>query len=98
MPEAAVTTIATARVRSGRAHATPTRRRSSRPVREVGTPTLRRRRLHQVRRRRAQRALDAAIERDLAAADGVDDDARRVGRIPDLELQLDVDRLITEAA
>ena len=35
--------------------------------------------------------------RDLAAADGVDHDPRRVGRVPHLELELDIDGLIAEA-
>ena len=34
----------------------------------------------------------------LQRADGVDDDTGRVRRVPDLELELDVDRLIAEAA
>src|SRR6185436_18048290 len=55
------------------------------------------RRLHEVRRGRHEATLEAAIERDLAAADGVDDDARRVRRVPHLELELDVDRLVAEA-
>src|SRR4051794_39561772 len=54
--------------------------------------------LHQPGRRSAEGALDPAIERDLARANGVDHHARGVGRVPDLELQLDVDRLIAEAA
>src|SRR4029450_4484922 len=55
------------------------------------------RRLHEVRGGGQQPALEAAIERDLAAPDGVDDHAGRVRRVPHLELELDVDRLIAEA-
>src|SRR5712691_13389648 len=57
-----------------------------------------RRRLHQVRRGREERSLEPPVERDLAATDGVDDHAGRVRRVPHLELQLDVDRLVAEAA
>src|SRR5205823_10253068 len=41
-------------------------------------------------------ALQPAVERDAAAPDGIDDDTGRVRRVPHLELQLDVDGLITE--
>src|SRR5262245_21435936 len=54
------------------------------------------RRLHQIRGWRQQRALEPAVHRGLAAADGVDHDAGRVGGVPDLELQLHVDRLVAE--
>ena len=57
-----------------------------------------RRRLHEVRRRAEQRATDAAVERELRAAHRVDDDAGRVGRVPDLELELDVERHVAEVA
>src|SRR3712207_5938757 len=54
------------------------------------------RRLHQVRRRRLERAADAVVQRELAAAHGVGDDARRVRRVPHLELHLDVQRHVAE--
>src|SRR5256886_7519959 len=57
-----------------------------------------RRRLHEVGRRLEERALQAPVQRDLARADRVDDDSRGVRRVPYLELQLDVDRLVAEAA
>src|SRR5581483_1588541 len=57
---------------------------------------LLRRRLHQVRARRLERAGDPVVERQLGEPDGVDDDAGRVGRVPDLELQLDVQRDVAE--
>src|SRR5947199_2825553 len=46
---------------------------------------LHRGRLHQVRARLLERPADAVVQRQLAAAHGVDDDARRVRRVPDLE-------------
>src|SRR5687767_5709515 len=46
--------------------------------------------LHEVARRCDERALQAAIETQLDAADGVGDDAGAVGRVPDLELELGV--------
>ena len=45
-----------------------------------------------------QRAAEAAVERQLGAAHGVDHDAGRVRRVPDLQLQLDVQRHIAEGA
>ncbi len=39
---------------------------------------------------------DAVVQRELAQAHGVDDDARRVRRVPDLELHLDVQRHVAE--
>src|SRR5213595_1087184 len=42
---------------------------------------LHRRRLHGVRARTLERTADAAVERQLGAAHGVDDDAGRVGRV-----------------
>src|SRR5690606_27661296 len=45
--------------------------------------TLHRRGLHEVRRRRQDRATDAAVLGDLGRPDGVDDDAGRVGGVPD---------------
>src|SRR5439155_23001403 len=56
------------------------------------------RRLHQVCRGGEERALDAAVHGDLAGANGIDDDAGRVGRVPHLQLELEVDRLIAEGA
>src|SRR5581483_8716148 len=57
---------------------------------------LPRRRLHEIARWPDQRAADAAIERQLGAADGVDHDARRVRRVPDFELQLAIQRHVAE--
>ena len=54
-----------------------------------------RRALHEVARRRDERALQAAIEAQLQAADGVGDDAGAVGAVPDLELELGVERHVT---
>ena len=54
------------------------------------------RRLHEVRARAVELAADAVVERELAAADGVDDDAGRVGRVPHLELELQVQRHVAE--
>ena len=45
-----------------------------------------------------QRAADAAVLGDLGGADRVDDDAGRVGRVPDLELVLQVERHVAERA
>ena len=59
---------------------------------------LHRRGLHEVRRRREDRAADAAVLGDLRGADGVDDDAGRVGRVPDLELVLEVQGHLAERA
>ena len=53
---------------------------------------LLRRALHEVARRRDERALQPAIEAELQAADGVGDDAGAVGAVPDLELELGVER------
>jgi hypothetical protein len=41
-------------------------------------------------------AADAVVERELAAAHAVDDDAGRVRRVPDLELHLEVERHVAE--
>ena len=57
---------------------------------------LHRRRLHEVGRRAEQRATDAPVEGHLGAAHGVDDHAGRVGGVPDLELELQVERHVTE--
>src|SRR3954462_6855304 len=54
------------------------------------------RRLHEVRARAVDLAAEAVVQRELAAADGVDDDAGRVGRVPDLELHLHVERHVAE--
>src|SRR5436190_48948 len=59
---------------------------------------LDRRRLHEVRRHRDQRATDAAVLGDLGRADRVDDDAGGVGGVPDLELVLQVQRDVAERA
>ena len=40
----------------------------------------------------------AALKRDLGAAQRVDDDTGRVGRVPHLELELDVERHVAEVA
>src|SRR4051794_2472826 len=53
-------------------------------------------RLHEVRARRDERTGDAVVERELREADGVDDDAGRVRRVPHLELQLDIQRHVAE--
>src|SRR5207237_1606826 len=53
---------------------------------------LLRRALHEVARGRDERALQATIEAELEAADGVSDDARRVRGVPHLELELGVER------
>ena len=53
---------------------------------------LRRRALHEVARRGDQRPAEAAVEAELQTADRVGDDAGAVGRVPDLELELGVER------
>src|SRR5205809_4936296 len=57
---------------------------------------LARRRLHEVRRRRDDRASEAPIERELAAAYCVDHDAGAVRRVPDLQLDLRIQRDVAE--
>src|SRR6267143_353791 len=52
------------------------------------------RRFHEVGRRGQQASLEPPVQGELAATDGVDHDAGRVRRVPDLELQLHVDRLL----
>src|SRR5690606_8456943 len=52
--------------------------------------------LHEVGRRGVDRAADAAVLGDLRRADRVDDDAGRVGRVPHLELVLEVEGHLTE--
>ena len=59
---------------------------------------LDRRRLHEVRGRPLQRPRDVAVEGQLGAAHRVDDHAGRVRRVPDFELQLDVERHVAERA
>src|SRR5262245_38902431 len=59
---------------------------------------LHRRGLHEVRRRRDERATDAAVLGDLRRTDRVDDDAGGVGGVPDLELVLQVQRDVAERA
>ena len=54
------------------------------------------RRLHEVGARPVELAADAVVERQLQAAHGVDDDAGRVGGVPDLELELGVERHAAE--
>src|SRR5699024_7435526 len=51
---------------------------------------LLRRRLHEVRRRGQDRATDVAVSCDLRSAEGVDDDTRRVRRVPYFELVLHI--------
>src|SRR3954471_17413730 len=53
-------------------------------------------RLHQVRARLDERAGDTLVQRELREADGVDDDAGRVRRVPHLELELHVERHVAE--
>src|SRR5438045_8637521 len=57
---------------------------------------LARRRLHEIGRRRDDRASEAPIEGELAAAYCVDDHPRAVWRVPDLELDLTVQRDVAE--
>src|SRR5262249_46245220 len=57
----------------------------------LGVGALRGRRLHQVGAGAVELAGDAVVEGQLQAAHGVDDDARRVRRVPDLELELRVE-------
>src|SRR4051812_48721159 len=52
--------------------------------------------LHVIARRADERAADLAVERQLGAADRIDDHAGRVGRVPHFELQLDIERYIAE--
>src|SRR5665647_3551773 len=54
--------------------------------------------LHQVRRSGDQGAADATVLGDLRRTDAVDDDAGRVGGVPDLELVLQVERDVAECA
>src|SRR5450756_1803990 len=66
------------------------------PAHVVGA--LYRRGLHQVGRGGDQGAADAAVLGDLGRTDAVDDDAGRVGGVPDLELVLEVQRHVAERA
>src|SRR5439155_1196598 len=59
---------------------------------------LDRRGLLEIRRGPDERPRKPVVERELRASDRVDDDAGRVRRIPDLELQLDVERNIADCA
>src|SRR5215475_9574156 len=59
---------------------------------------LHRRRLHEVARRRKDRTGQLAVHGDLAGAQRVDDDARRVRRVVHLELELGVQRYVAERA
>ena len=59
---------------------------------------LHRRRLHEVAAGALERPGEPTVETDLGAADGVDDDAGAVGRVDDLELELDVERHVAEGA
>src|SRR2546425_171865 len=78
--------------------ASPARLASARCFPGAVVVVLHRRRLHEVARRRQQRAADAAVEAETGAANGVDDHARGVGRVPHLELQLDVQGHVTKVA
>src|SRR3990172_1373479 len=53
---------------------------------------LERRTLHEVGRGSDERARQAPVEAELGAADGVGDDAGAVGAVPDLELELEIER------
>src|SRR5947209_16037056 len=64
----------------------------------AGVLDLHRRRLHEVRRRGQDRTADASVHGDLAATQRVDDDTGGVGRVPDLELVLHVQRYVAERA
>src|SRR5688572_29625054 len=57
---------------------------------------LLRRRLHEVRRGLVNRAGEPAVERQLRTAHGVDNHARGVRAVPDLELRLEHQRDIAE--
>src|SRR5688572_32105145 len=61
---------------------------AERPLARLRIGKLLRRRLHEVRGGAGQRAGDAAVERQLGAAHGVDDDPGGIRRIPNLKLQL----------
>src|SRR5512143_2785053 len=59
-------------------------------------PELLGRSLEEVGRRAYDGPTKLAVQRDLGAADGVDPHAGRVGAVPDLELDLDVERHFAE--
>src|SRR5437867_5004461 len=65
------------------------------PARVV-VAVLDRGRLHEVRARPLEGSADAAVQRQFGAAHRVNDDARRVGGVYDLELELDVERHVAE--
>jgi hypothetical protein len=54
--------------------------------------------LHEVRGWAEQRTADAAVLGDLAAAEGVDDHAGRVGGVPHFKLELNVEWHVAEVA
>src|SRR5437016_2178680 len=58
---------------------------------------LHRRRLHEVAGRSDERPGNLAVECDLRAANGVDDDAGRIRRVPYFELQLAAERHLPES-
>ena len=58
---------------------------------------LLRRRFHKITRRADQGAADAAIEGELGTAHGVNHHTGGIGRVPDFELDLAVEWLITES-
>src|SRR6476646_7312332 len=58
---------------------------------------LHRRRLHEVGARPLQRTGEAVVEPELGAADSVDHDAGRVGRVDHLQLELEVQGHVAEA-
>src|SRR5207249_6643667 len=66
------------------------------PVERDVVVDLDRRALHEVARWRDESAPQSAIEAQLEAADRVRDDARAVGAVPHLELELRVERHVAE--
>src|SRR5439155_13972837 len=58
---------------------------------------LLRRAFHEVAGRSEQRAANPAVERQLGAAHRVDNDAGGIGRIPDFEFQLAIERKIPKS-
>src|SRR5947209_8500348 len=56
------------------------------------------RRLHEVRGGTLERAADAPVDGQLAAAHRVDDDPGAVRRVVNLQLELEVERDVTEGA
>src|SRR5690348_7443507 len=53
-------------------------------------------RFHEVGRWREERAADVVIQRQLGTTQRIDDDTRRIRRVPDLELQLDIERYVAK--